>query len=151
MGVLLFLHVLGVVVWVGGMFFAYLALRPAAAEILEAPERLPLWSGTLRRFFSWVWVAVALIVLSGFGMMPRLGGFAGAGWHVHTMLALGTAMMLIFLHVFFAPYARLKRYVAAREWQAAGGALNQIRLLVAVNLALGLLVVAVATLGKNVA
>ncbi len=148
MNVFRFLHMFGVLVWVGGMFFAYLALRPAAAEVLEAPERMPLWSNTLRRFFSWVWVAVALILLSGIGMIAKLGGLAGLGWHVHAMVGLGIAMMLIFLHVFFAPYARLKRYVAAREWQAAGGALNQIRLLVAINLAVGLLVLAIATLGR---
>jgi len=149
MNVFLFLHVLGVVVWVGGMFFAYMALRPAAAEILEAPERLPLWKGTLRRFFSWVWVSVALILLSGFGMIARLGGFAAQRWYVHAMVGIGVVMTLIFAHVFFAPYGRLKRYVAAREWQAAAGALNQIRILVAINLVLGLIVVAIATLGRS--
>ena len=149
MNALLFLHVLGVVVWVGGMFFAYMVLRPASAQTLEAPERLPLWNGALRRFFSWVWISLVLILVSGIGMIVHLGGFARVGFYVHTMLAVGIVMMLIFAHVFFAPYARLKRYVAAREWQAAGAALNQIRLLVATNLVLGLITIALATLGKG--
>ena len=37
---LLMAHILGVTVWVGGMFFAYMALRPASVELLETPERL---------------------------------------------------------------------------------------------------------------
>jgi uncharacterized membrane protein len=147
MKVMLFLHVLGVVVWVGGMFFAYMALRPAATELLETPERLMLWNGTLRRFFSWVWVSVVLILASGIAMILRLGGFAAVGWYVHAMLTLGVAMMLIFGHVFFAAYGRLKRYVAAREWQVAGKSLIQIRMLVGLNLILGLLTIAIVTLG----
>ncbi|HEY6898714.1 MAG TPA: hypothetical protein VI279_15765, partial [Rhodocyclaceae bacterium] len=58
----LFLHVASVVVWVGGMFFAYMCLRPAAVELLEPPQRLRLWLGVFDRFFRWVWLAVALIL-----------------------------------------------------------------------------------------
>jgi uncharacterized membrane protein len=148
MNVLRFLHVLGVVVWIGGMFFAYMALRPAASEVLEAPERLPLWSGTLRRFFSWVWVAAALILASGLTMITYLGGLQAVGSYVHVMLGIGIVMTLIFGHVFFAPYSRLKRHVTAREWMAAGAALAQIRMLVGLNLILGLVNIAIATLGR---
>ena len=148
MGFLLLLHLVGVIVWVGGMFFSYMVLRPASAEILEAPERLPLWNGVLRRFFSWVWIAIAAILGSGLAMIALLGGFAAAGLHVHVMLAFGVVMMLIFAHVFFAGYGRLKRYVGAREWKAAGSAMAQIRMLVGLNLILGFITVAVATLGR---
>jgi uncharacterized membrane protein len=143
-----FLHVISVVVWVGGMFFAYLALRPAAAALLEPPQRLPLWQGTLRRFFLWVWIAVALILGSGMWMILMLGGFKAVGAYVHLMLALGVAMMLIFAHVFFAPYKRLTRQVEAKDWKAAGAALGQIRKMVGINLALGLVTIAVAILGR---
>lgn len=34
------LHVLSAVVWVGGMFFAWMALRPVAASLLEPPPRV---------------------------------------------------------------------------------------------------------------
>lgn len=46
----LVLHSLAAAVWVGGMFFAYMALRPAAGA-LEPPQRLTLWRGTFDRFF----------------------------------------------------------------------------------------------------
>ena len=142
------LHVLGVVVWVGGMFFAYMALRPAAAALLEPPQRLPLWQATLEKFFVWVWVAVALILASGLWMIHVLGGFRAIGLYVHLMFALGIVMMLIFAHVFFAPFRRLTRLVKAQEWKPGGAALGQIRKLVGLNLFLGLLTVAVAILGR---
>ncbi len=147
MKIAVFFHVLGVVVWVGGMFFAYMALRPAAAQLLEPPQRLALWQETLRRFFNWVWLAVALVLASGLWMLLRMGGFAGAPAYVYIMLLLGLVMIVIFAHVFFAPFKRLTANVAAKDWKAAGAALNEIRKRVALNLALGLLTITVATAG----
>lgn len=143
----LFLHVLGVVVWVGGMFFAYMALRPAAASVLEPPQRLPLWAGVFDRFFPWVWVAVILILTTGLHMIALLGG-AAAPLYALAMFALGAVMMLIFGHVFFSPYRRLKRAITAQDWKAGGAALGQIRQLIGINLTIGLATIAVAFLGR---
>ena len=143
----LFLHILSVVVWVGGMFFAYMALRPVAASVLEPPQRLTLWAGVFGKFFPWVWVSVALILLTGLHMLMVFGGLA-APHYAMTMLVLGVVMMAIFAHVFFAPYGRLKRAVAAQDWKAGGAALGQIRKLIGINLSLGLLTIAVVFLGR---
>lgn len=147
MNLLLFLHVVSVVVWVGGMFFAYMALRPVAAAVLEPPQRLTLWSGVFGKFFPWVWAAVALILLSGLHMWMKLGGL-GAPHYVLAMFGMGVVMMLIFAHVFFAPTKKLKRAVAEQNWQAGGAALAQIRTLVGVNLVIGVLTIAVVYLGR---
>jgi len=146
----LFLHVLSVVVWVGGMFFAYMALRPVAAGVLEPPQRLTLWAGVFDKFFPWVWVSVVLILLTGLHMLMVFGG-ASAPLYALAMLVLGVAMMLIFAHVFFAPYKKLKRAVAAQDWKAGGAALGQIRMLIGINLSLGLLTIAVVFLGRALA
>lgn len=146
----LFLHVLSVVVWVGGMFFAYMALRPVAAGVLEPPQRLTLWAGVFDKFFPWVWVSVVLILLTGLHMLMVFGG-ASAPLYALAMLVLGVAMMLIFGHVFFAPYKKLKRAVAAQDWKAGGAALGQIRMLIGINLSLGLLTIAVVFLGRALA
>jgi len=143
----LLLHVLGIVVWVGGMFFAYMALRPVAASVLEPPQRLTLWAGVFGKFFPWVWVSVVLILLSGLHMLMKLGG-AAAPHYALTMLVLGVVMMLIFAHVFFAPYKKLKRAVGAQDWKAGGAALAQIRKLIGINLAIGLLTIAVVFVGR---
>ena len=62
------LHVLAAVIWVGGMFFAWMVLRPAAVSALQAPERLKLWAEVFRRFFRWVWATVLVLPISGIGM-----------------------------------------------------------------------------------
>jgi uncharacterized membrane protein len=139
-----FLHILGITVWVGGMFFAYMALRPIAASALQPPQRLQLWVGVFRKFFFWVWLSVLLILASGLYMMALIGK---PPVYVMVMATLGIVMMLIFAHVFFAGYKRLKRAVAAADWPAGGAALGQIRMLVGVNLILGLVTIATGALG----
>jgi len=139
-----YLHILGFTVWVGGMFFAYLCLRPIAAELLAAPARLALWRGVFGKFFLWVWLAVLLLLGSGMQMLASIGK---PPLFVCAMAGLGVLMMLIFGHVFFAPFARLKRAVAAQQWTAGGAALAQIRRLIGINLVLGLLVMSLGVLG----
>jgi uncharacterized membrane protein len=148
---MIMLHLLGIVIWVGGMFFAHQILRPVAADLLEPPLRLPLWVGVFKRFFPWVWVSVALVLLSGLFMIGLLGGMGRVPMYVHAMLGTGTIMMAIFAYVFFVPFARLKQSVVNQEWKAGGAALANIRQLVGVNLVLGLITIAIATAGAMLA
>lgn len=146
------LHVLAAVIWVGGMFFAYMALRPAAGEVLEPAARVRLWSRTLAAFFRWVWVAVVVLLLSGYWMIfAGFGGMAAAPPYVHTMQALGIVMMLLYLHVYFAPYRRLRHAVAQEDTGEAARRLDQVRKVVALNLALGLITLVVASGGRYLA
>lgn len=145
------LHLLSSVIWVGGMFFAYMALRPVAGSLLEAPIRLTLWSQVFQRFFPWVWASVIILLASGLWMTIKVfGGMAAVGIHIHIMLTLGLVMMLLFMHIFFSPYKKLQRAVIAKEWEAGGKALNQIRQLIAINLTIGLIVVVVASAGRYI-
>ncbi|WP_293777613.1 CopD family protein [uncultured Oxalicibacterium sp.] len=139
-----FLHILGFTVWVGGMFFAHNALRPTVAVTLEPPLRLTLLAGVFTRFFKWVWLSVALILGSGIYMMAQMGK---PPLPVTAMFLIGVIMMLIFAHIFFAPFGRLKRAVAAQDWPAGGAAMATIRKLVGVNLMLGLLTILIGGLG----
>jgi uncharacterized membrane protein len=144
---LLFVHVAGVVIWVGGMFFAYVCLRPEAASQLEPPPRLRLWRGVLARFFTWVWVAVAAVLASGLALILRVG-FAAAPLYQHIMFLMGLVMIAIYVFVYFVPYAGLNKAVAAEDWKAGGAALGRIRQWVGTNLALGFLTIAMGTLGR---
>lgn len=138
------LHILGFTVWVGGMFFAHNALRPVVAVTLEPPQRLTLLAGVFTKFFLWIWIAIALILASGLYMMAQLGRPA---LYVTLMAVIGIAMMLIFAHVFFSPYRKLKHAVAVQEWKAGGAAMAQIRKLIGINLILGLITIVIGTLG----
>ena len=144
---LLFFHLIGITVWVGGMFFALCCLRPAATQVLEPPQRLTLLHAALGRFFRWVTVSIVAVLISGLGMMLHVG-FANApkGWH--WMMTTGIVMMLIFGHIYGAGYKRLSRGVTAADWPAAGAAMNGIRRLVTINLVLGVLTIALATFGS---
>ncbi|MEE2729983.1 MAG: CopD family protein [Pseudomonadota bacterium] len=145
------LHLLSAVIWVGGMFFAYVALRPVAAELLEPPLRLRLWRQVFARFFVWVSLAVVLLLCSGLWMIFGFyGGMGNTRPYVHVMLLLGIIMMLIYAHVFFAPYRRLIRAVESENWSEGGVQLGKMRKLIALNLTLGLIVVVVASAGRYI-
>jgi len=142
------LHVLAAIVWVGGMFFAYVVLRPAVGA-LEPLPRLTLWRDVFARFFPWVWASVLALLLSGYGMLLfGLGGFAGAGVHVHLMQALGLVMMALFGHLYFVPWRRLQRALAGGDGAAAAGQLGQIRRIVLINLGLGLVTSVIGASGR---
>jgi uncharacterized membrane protein len=127
-------------VWVGGMAFAYIVLRPGMA-VLEPPQRIALHSQVFRRFFLIIWHAMPLILLTGFIMIFAVfGGMASVAWPVHVMLLLGLVMSAIFLVIFFGPY---------RTFRASPGPvpLDAIRKLIGLNLALGVVTIAIAAFG----
>jgi uncharacterized membrane protein len=136
-------HVLAVVLWVGGMAFAHFFLRPSLAT-LPPPQRLTLMRDVLRRFFSAVLVASGLVLASGLWMFGRAakqivqagGSFAPPlDWAVMTVV--GVVMMAIFAVIRFAFHPKLVQAVDGADWPAAAAALGRIRGWVAVNLALG--------------
>jgi len=144
----LILHILSAVVWVGGMFFALLVLRPATGP-LEPAARLALWERVFSRFFGWVFAAIVLLLASGYAMVFGVfAGFRGIGVHVHIMQATGIVMMLLFFHLYFAPWRRFRAALARDDRAQAARQLNQIRWIVAINLILGLLTVAIGSSGR---
>ncbi len=139
----LFAHLAAAIFWVGGMAFAYFCLRLAAGQVLEPPQRLPLWVATFRLFFRYVAIAVAVLLASGFGMLLPVGiANAPHGWLA--MMSLGLVMAAVFIYIYAVLYPKLATHTAASTWPAAAAALNRIRQLVAFNLVLSVLVVAAA-------
>ena len=139
---LILIHVYAVVVWIGGMFFAHFCLRPVAAAQLPPPQRLPLLSAVLGRFF--VVVSVALVLLWGSGVILFVNSAVPAPVSWRAMAGIATVMTVIFLVIVLRDYPRLKTAVAAQNWPAGGAAMNTIRILVLTNLALGVLTIAIA-------
>jgi uncharacterized membrane protein len=142
------LHALAAAIWVGGMFLAYMVLRPSAAA-LTAGERLALWQRVFNGFFPWVIAAIAVLLVSGYWLLfVTYGGFASVGIHVHVMHLTGWLMFLLFFHLFFVPWKRYQRAMAAGDNGLAARWLNQIRTIIAANLSLGLLTVAIGASGR---
>jgi uncharacterized membrane protein len=144
---LLAAHILAAVFWVGGMAFAYTMLRPAAGA-LDGPARLTLWRDVFSRFLPWVAVSIVALLVSGYAMMfMAFGGFR-APLYIHVMQGTGILMMLLYLHLYFAPWRRLQKFVQAADWPNAGKQLAMIRKLVAINLAIGVVTVLVGSTGR---
>ena len=142
------LHVFGAVVWAGGMFAAYMCLRPAAGG-LDAPQRLRLWRGFFQKFFPWVWLSVLFLLAGGYWIIfVTFGGMAGARLHVHLMQGLGWVMILLFLWLFHGPWLKFKRAVDAEDWPTAGANLNRMRQIISVNMPLGLIVAMIGASGR---
>lgn len=146
---LISLHLLAAFVWVGGMFFAYVALRPAAASTLEAAERLRLWEAVFSRFFIWVWLCVLTLLVSGLWLTFVWYGGLKSPPYVHAMFGLGVLMMAIFSHIYFAPFKRMRRALKQNDLPDASRQLANIRILVALNLSLGIVVTLIATVGPR--
>jgi uncharacterized membrane protein len=147
------IHLLSIIVWIGGMVFVQFFLRPAVTS-LEAPQRVRLMHEVLGRFFNAVLVAAALVLGSGIWMIGRVakqavqsGGNFKMPIEWMVMSVLGVVMVLIFAHIRFALYKRLSRAVTAAAWPAGGAALASIRTWVMVNLAIGVVIVLITQVG----
>ncbi len=145
-------HVLSIIVWIGGMVFAHFFLRPAVAQ-LEPAVRLRLMHEVLGRFFQAVLVASLLTLASGVWMVGRVakqvvqsGGKFEMPLAWTLMAVLGVAMVAIFMHIRFALYKRLGRAVAGSDWAAGAAALAQVRRWVSINLGLGVVILLVTLL-----
>ncbi len=163
--VMLFLHVLAVVIWVGGMFLMHFAVRPVAVAQLQPPQRLPLLADILGRFFNWVTVAVLVVLATGVAMIVGLGAAAGAAAagksafgegmrlahaSVHLMFVVGVLMTVIYAFIRLVPFVRLRKALATHELAVAARSVDLIRKLVVTNLLLGVLTIGAATLGRAV-
>ena len=145
---LLAIHLIAAVFWVGGMAFAYTVLRPAAGA-LDPAARLPLWRRVFARFLPWVGLAIVALLLSGFAMtFTMFGGLAGAAPYVHAMATTGIIMMLLYLHLVFAPWRRFRAAVDGGALPEAAKSLNQIRIIVGINVLLGTLTLIVGGTGR---
>jgi uncharacterized membrane protein len=144
-GIVYTLHVLAALVWVGGMFFAWMVLRPAAMKALEGPARLKLWVEVFQGFFRWVWIAVVLLPISGVGMIHlQFSGFEAAPRYVQVMMGLYVVMTALFIRIQALMLPELRTAVAAQDWPTGAAVLGSIRRLVGINLVVGLVLVAIA-------
>ena len=142
------LHELFAVLWVGGMFFVLYILRPVMIDKLEAPAFGGFMYAVLKRFFYVVWASAIIMPLTGFWMLfSFFGGGMGFGIYLHIMAGLGTLMVLLFVYLYFRLFLPFERAIGAKDAETAKGYLGRIRHVVQMNLALGVIVIVVASSG----
>ncbi len=147
------LHLIAAIVWMGGMAFMLVALRPAAIAVLDGPTRLRLMGAVWQRFFLAVALSIVVLFTTGTNLYTILfratklaSGTGGVplGWNI--MLALGLLMMLVFAHIYFAGYAKFKRASAGGDLVLASKAATTIHTLMLINFVLGWLAIAAVRL-----
>ena len=146
---LLFAHVLGVVVWVGGMFVLHFAVRPSAAKLTRAVGPIDVsvvdaWAASCRG----PRLPIVAVLASGLAMILIGGGFRNAHLSVHLMFAVGLVMMALYLHIRFAPFKRMRAAAISGDWAVAAANLDIVRKMVVINLVLGFVTIAIATIGR---
>jgi uncharacterized membrane protein len=146
--VVIALHVLAVVVWVGGMSFTLFVLREGLAP-LAPPERLRVLARVFGRFLPIVGAAIVVIAATGGWLLPQYGGVRGAPWGVHAMIALGVVMIVVYAVLLLRHNPRFQAAVRAEDWPAAGALAGRIRMLVGLNLVLGVVVIVAGIVGRG--
>jgi uncharacterized membrane protein len=144
----LFIHLLCAAFWVGGMATMHFAVRPSAVATLEPPLRLRMMAATLRRFFVGVDASVTLLFASGVGMIMAAGGFRGLHWRIEAMMSIAIVMAAIYVYIRASVFRAMRRAVEESAWPVAAARLDTVRKLVTLNLVLGVVVFAVATIGR---
>ncbi|MBC7907114.1 MAG: hypothetical protein H7Y60_10255 [Rhodospirillaceae bacterium] len=145
------LHTLAAVIWVGGMFFAHVVLRPSVSD-MNPTLRLSLWRHVLPRFFAWVFISIGVLLVTGYGVLLTgyRGGISGGYLHIDIMQIIGAIMIVLFLFLFLGPYGSFKRALARNDITAAVTAQGRIRKIVVINLILGLFTTFIGAAGTFV-
>ena len=143
-GLVLSLHLLGMALWVGGMAYALLVLRPSLG-LLDQTQRVSVHLQTLTRFFRLVWHVMPIVLVTGWAMyFLREGGLANPDWHINAMQGLGIVMAAVFLYAYFGPFRKARRAIRPQP-----ATFESIRSLVSLDLAIGAAIVVIASLGHS--
>mgnify|MGYP001242151181 CR=1 FL=1 len=110
----LWLHLLALLLWVGGLFFELLTLYPAAGRSEDAATYRLLGAAEIR-FGAVAWAAVLLLVVSGlFNLFNRMN-LGGLTRQHMTILAVKVAALVLLIVI-----QHIRVTVFARHFKAAG-------------------------------
>jgi len=136
----LFLHVISAIIWVGGMIAIRLAVHPAMQNIEEPKVKMARTLEILRNFFSIVTIAVALIIITAVVMSIGMG-FKGTSLSgiVHVKEAIWLIMTLNF-GVMIYRRNRAERAFLSGAMQEAKEMLEPLaKFMIPINIVLGII------------
>jgi len=144
------LHVLAVILWIGGVAFVTTVLLPAVHDLQASAERVVFFETVERRFGRQARVTTVLAGLSGFYMVVRLDLWdrfrSLAYWWMHAMVAV---WLLFTLMLFVAEPLFLDRWLRARAKARPEPTFGLIERLHWILLALSLITLIGALLGSH--
>jgi uncharacterized membrane protein len=144
------IHVLSVVLWIGGVGFVTSVMLPAVRRLKGADKRLSFFDLFEGRFARQARVTTSLAGLTGFYMVIRLDlweRFLSAGfWWMHAMVLV---WLLFTLMLFVAEPLFLQRWIMARAKARPESTFRLVEWLHRVLLALSLLAVFGAVAGSH--
>jgi len=135
------IHLAAAILWMGGMGFMLLALRPAVLA-LDGPVRAKLMLTVWRRFFTVVGISIVVLLLTGVHLYATAMQVGAATPGKHLMVGIGLLMFLLFGHMVFAGYRKYARALAAADTTSAQRAAASIHAVVLINFGLGWLAIA---------
>lgn len=142
------MHGIAATAWIGGIFFAFMALRPAANKTLEPAQRVQLWQAAYTHFFPWVWLFIVILLATGYAdLFHRFDGFSASSAYLAAMHLIGLVMVLAFCYLYFILYRRLTKSLSNGNLAVAADIMKKMRPVMATNLTLGLLITAVGIAG----
>lgn len=144
------LHVLAIVLWIGGVAFVTAVLLPAVRRQVPAPQRLAFFDRIERRF-AWQARGTTLVAgATGFWMTHRFGmwsRFADIGfWWMHAMVAVWAVFTLM---LFVLEPLLLHRWLAVRHARDPEGTFALVQRLHWVLLTISLVAVIGAAAGSH--
>lgn len=150
MTLVLSIHTLATIIWLGGLFFICVVFALATRN-MEQATLLSLWHRVLSRFFVWAWIGIGLILISGIAMVfLEFGGFSGIPAIHRANMLIGIPAILLYIYLYFFPWRRFRQALAINESHAAEVRIREARVIMSIIVTLGVIASVVSLAGRFV-
>ena len=145
----LVLHVLAVVVWIGGVAMVTTVILPVARKLKRPEEQIAFFTSIERRFVWFARGAVLIVGLSGFDMVQRLRLWSVLNSLRYWWLCAMVLVWLLFALILFVAEPLLKTRIEKRMMAVPERSLARLRLVHWILLLLSALAIAGGVAGSH--
>lgn len=148
LGLVLAIHILAVIVWLGGMFFLTVVLD-TGASLPDRSAALSSWERALSRFLPWGLLSLGMILATGVTLVFSVfGGYAHIP-NIHRVnMLIGIPAIALFVYLCVLPWRRLRRAAFVHDTATVEKTMGQAKILLAIILTLGLLAAFTSAVGR---
>ncbi len=144
---ILFLHVIGAVIWIGGMIAIKMAVHPTLHKIEDEKVRLNAILEVSKRLFSLVLPSILIIIVTGLIMAIALDGHHGSKKLLFIVKeAIWTIMAINYTFMVFKLF-RAKRYFKEKKIEDLKATMAPIpKIMLPINILLGMVAIFIGIL-----